>query len=355
MALEQYAANNLSTTLTAAIDNIQTSLIVTSAAGFPSSASATNPFRIAVDSEGMTVTNVSGTTFTIVRGAMGTTAASHLISATVYPYFSKEAAFGLASNFIQRGLTASRPAAGNQGYRYISTDDYYEWYDDGTAWQVVNDFIDAYPANGFKIRDEFMKGTTSTGGVGELGWVFTGGSVTLQASDTAHPGYIRRDTGSTINTVAYMYLRSTSTNATFDPSSTRLFDSTFIIRLPGGNNANTTCRIGFQADASGNPSTDGIYIDKTAAATVWTPTCRAASTSSVGGTTPAVTANWLNIRMRRTSTGVIFNFDGGADIAVTTNVPAVSLHPVFFITNLTAASQTLDADYCSIRYWGLSR
>lgn len=74
--MEQFG-NNASTTLNGSILSGATSLVVTSAANFPT----TGNFRIIVDSgvnlEYMLVTAVSGTTFTVTRGQEGTTAVAH--------------------------------------------------------------------------------------------------------------------------------------------------------------------------------------------------------------------------------------------------------------------------------------
>lgn len=65
-------------TLSAAITSTSaTTLTVTSATPFPAAVTGTSQFRVIVDSELMIVTNVSGTTFTVTRGAEGTTAATH--------------------------------------------------------------------------------------------------------------------------------------------------------------------------------------------------------------------------------------------------------------------------------------
>lgn len=70
--MEKYT-NNAQTTLNGAINNSVTSLVVTSAATFPTAAN----FRLRIEDEIMLVTAVSGTTFTVTRGIEGTTAASH--------------------------------------------------------------------------------------------------------------------------------------------------------------------------------------------------------------------------------------------------------------------------------------
>lgn len=81
--------NNVSTTLNGAINNSVTSLVVTSASGFPDSGT----FRLLIAAESsntdeiVTVTAVSGTTFTIVRASEATqgsqTASAHSNGAIV--------------------------------------------------------------------------------------------------------------------------------------------------------------------------------------------------------------------------------------------------------------------------------
>lgn len=73
-------ANFASTTLTAGITAGQTSITVASASGFP----AAGTYTIKIDSEQLTVTGGQGTTtWTVTRGANGTTAATHSSAATV--------------------------------------------------------------------------------------------------------------------------------------------------------------------------------------------------------------------------------------------------------------------------------
>lgn len=78
--LREQFTNNATTTLSAAITSTgATSLSVTSASGFPS----VGNFRILIGSEILKVTAVSGTTFTVVRGVEGTSAATHLNASAV--------------------------------------------------------------------------------------------------------------------------------------------------------------------------------------------------------------------------------------------------------------------------------
>lgn len=72
-------SNNAQSTLDGAINYLVTSLDVASASSFP----ANGNFRIKIDDEIMLVTAVATNTFTVNRGAEGTTAASHSNGATI--------------------------------------------------------------------------------------------------------------------------------------------------------------------------------------------------------------------------------------------------------------------------------
>jgi hypothetical protein len=80
-------ANLAQSTLAADMTVGATSLVVAAPASFP----ATGNFRVRIDTELVLVTAVSGATFTITRGAEGTTAAGHLTGALVTAIVTKEA------------------------------------------------------------------------------------------------------------------------------------------------------------------------------------------------------------------------------------------------------------------------
>lgn len=84
MSNYQYA-NNPSTTLSGSVTAGASSISVASASGFPT----LGKFTIIIDSEILLVTGVSGTTFTVERGAEGTSAASHNNNATVTGILTK--------------------------------------------------------------------------------------------------------------------------------------------------------------------------------------------------------------------------------------------------------------------------
>lgn len=79
MAKYEQFTNNGNSTLNGGITDVAASLVVASAATFPTDGN----FRLLIDSEILLVTAVSGTTFTVTRGAEGTTGAAHSNGATV--------------------------------------------------------------------------------------------------------------------------------------------------------------------------------------------------------------------------------------------------------------------------------
>jgi len=79
MVRRQRANNQASTTLNGGITDSATSLVVTSATGWPTE----GDFFAAINAEIVLVTNVSGTTWTVIRGQAGTTAAAQSNGATV--------------------------------------------------------------------------------------------------------------------------------------------------------------------------------------------------------------------------------------------------------------------------------
>jgi len=83
-ARQERWANNGGSTLNGAITAGATSLVVTSAASFPT----VPEFRVMIGTEILLVTEISGTTFTVTRGVDGSTAASHSDTDPVDLYFT---------------------------------------------------------------------------------------------------------------------------------------------------------------------------------------------------------------------------------------------------------------------------
>jgi hypothetical protein len=133
VATEQFT-NSASTTLNGGINNSTTSVVVTSATGFPT----TGNFRILIDSELLLVTSVAGATFTVAaRGTIeGTSAATHNNGAAVTEVLTAGSLNQHHQDRVQRGTYTSRPAAGVASRIYLCSDCPYTSYDDGAAWNT---------------------------------------------------------------------------------------------------------------------------------------------------------------------------------------------------------------------------
>lgn len=129
MASEKFT-NAASTTLNGALNNSTTSVVVMSATGFPTAGN----FRILVDSELMLVTSVSGSTFTVTRGAESTSAVSHLNGATVTEVLTSGALDARLSDGCQEDVQANQPAAEKAGRLFLVDDDVIIQRDTGAAW-----------------------------------------------------------------------------------------------------------------------------------------------------------------------------------------------------------------------------
>ena len=209
------------------------------------------------------------------------------------------------------------------------------------------------PERTASVKDEFTGGGTTSGTVGELGWFFVGGSVTMGAAAVAgRPGIMRRDTSATAATYAYTRLANTSVGQ-LTPADT--FDATFIARLNQAD-TDTLCRIGLGADASANPPTDGLYLEKLAADTNWHAVSRAAGVETRTAMAAVGAGAWIKVRLRRVNgTTLGITLDSAAEVTFTTNIPTVALNPFFAVHNAVAASKTLDVDWFDLLVTGISR
>lgn len=128
--MTEQLANNAITTLNGGITATATSLTVTSATLFPTSPQ----FRILVDSELMLVTGVAGNVFTVTRGIESTVQTSHNSGANVAVVYTVGAIQQFRADTVQVGAFASRPAAGNAGRIYRTTDGNIMFVDTGSSW-----------------------------------------------------------------------------------------------------------------------------------------------------------------------------------------------------------------------------
>lgn len=109
---ENYS-NNAITTLDGAIDNITTTLVVDDPTNFPSE----GDFRIKLEDELMIVTNVTGSTFTVIRGVESTTAAAHADEVVVAHLFTAGSFLrGICQEIVHGGCSYGASSGGTDAY-----------------------------------------------------------------------------------------------------------------------------------------------------------------------------------------------------------------------------------------------
>lgn len=132
--MAEQLANLARTTLNGAIDNDDTSVVVTDGSVFPSS----GIFRVNIEDELLKVAARSGNTLTVVRGAEGTVAASHGNGVAVTAVVTRDALLRLGSRTVLTGAHGSRPAAAedNEGALYLPNDAPSIARSNGIAWEM---------------------------------------------------------------------------------------------------------------------------------------------------------------------------------------------------------------------------
>jgi hypothetical protein len=128
-------ANNGQSTLVNSMNSNVKSLTLSSTASFEDASGVplAPPFTVQSDSELLSVTDVVGTTFTVVRGQEGTSAASHSALAVVKAVTS---AGGLQALPRPRHVGTATPTGGVSGDRAISSGRL--WVNDAGTWKAVN-------------------------------------------------------------------------------------------------------------------------------------------------------------------------------------------------------------------------
>jgi hypothetical protein len=125
-------ANNAGSQLVSAIDADDATLTVVSADTFPTEGN----FRIIVDTEIMVVIAVVGTTFKILRGQEGTSAASHSTNAGVFHVVTADSLASRDSDARASDLFVNRDSPGQSGRMYIPNTGYVA-RDSGIVWESL--------------------------------------------------------------------------------------------------------------------------------------------------------------------------------------------------------------------------
>jgi hypothetical protein len=164
-----------------------------------------------------------------------------------------------------------------------------------------------------------------------------------------YPGIIRVSV--TADGVFYQAGDGTGVSPNLVPAET--FDQYFVVRPI--NATNVYYRVG-NGDSTGNPSSNGIYIECLAADSNWFLVTRSGGTQTRVDTGVARSANtWYQFRIRRIDASTIGGtVNAGTEVTSTTNVPTAVLTPQFGL-GASSGTQSLDIDFYSIRITGLTR
>jgi hypothetical protein len=173
--------NNPGSTLNSSINNSVTSLDVVSAASFPTS----GIFSILIGTEIMKVTAVSGTTFTVVRGQEGTSAASHTAGDAVDGTLTKRSMDQICADQVTYDIYANLPAAGKKGRMFVPSDGGIQLFDDGTNW---NGWWNGQPAKPLD-NSVFTWDNQSSCSLTQYGSNWT---LAVTSANTGNPGFALR-------------------------------------------------------------------------------------------------------------------------------------------------------------------
>lgn len=209
-----------------------------------------------------------------------------------------------------------------------------------------------YPyQSSIEVQDEFTSGTAVTGFIGNLGWGFGNGTISIITSETNRPGIYRRDTSAVISTLSTLQLFPHSSSLFAGNLPHRLI---FAVRL-NTNDANTTTRFGVGNSIVGNPPGEGIYFEKLDGDTNWFCITRASSVETRTDSGTAITTNFATFEYRRLSASVEFYINGALVCTNAANLTTALIDPFHQIINSAAASKTMDFDYFQLQLSGLTR
>lgn len=205
--------------------------------------------------------------------------------------------------------------------------------------------------------DDFASYSGGANQIGRLGWFVGGGTTTTPASTAGRIGVVRRDTGSSINTIARLTFNINTSSSLMHTDN--LFDVTWVVKL-NQTDADFTCRIGFDTNNfASNPDANGIYFERLGGGSAdanWFGVTRSGSTQSRVDTGAAVSTDWVTLRLRRVSSSAVgFSVNGGTEVTSSSNVPSASAQFGLHLINLAGASKTIDVDFVSMLVTGLSR
>lgn len=211
--------------------------------------------------------------------------------------------------------------------------------------------VPLYPyQSSVELQDEFTSGTGVSGVIGNLGWGFGNGTVSIITSEANRPGIYRRDTSAAAGTIATLQLFPHSSSVFAANLPHRVV---FIVRL-NNNDADTLLRVGIANSVVGNPPGTGIYFEKANADTNWFCVTESGGITRTDSTV-AVNTSFNVFEYRRLSASVEFYLNGTRVCTNTATLSSSLSNPFVQLINNAAASKTVDIDYFQLQLSGLTR
>lgn len=215
------------------------------------------------------------------------------------------------------------------------------------------------------LKEDFLGGNLTSGGVGENGWLLGGVGTTTQAvlgGELDHPGILRRGTGATSTNAAITALKnSTSTGDLTSPlAMSSEFDLSWYARTPNVG-VSTTIRLGLATGHASAAPGSGLYIEKSVNGSIWFGSLKNSSTITSTASLGATTANaWYRFRIRRGMLNgvdtVLFSVNGGTELTLDASLinTAQPYAPWSMIYTGEAVTKLLDLDGFEME-WGVTR
>jgi hypothetical protein len=252
----------------------------------------------------------------------------------------------IVSNAVTEDRTGAPTFSGTGGHIWFN--------DDQGRYNWRRDLRIATPA----LVDEFMRGGNSSSAIGDLGWYLNNGTAAYVDAETGHPGIRRFSTTGTISTLCTLSLIGSGTEGVLKPDGSFIVE--YIFRLTQVD-TDTMFRIGLGQSYTGDPPSNGIYVEKLYADTNLYALCRSGGSQSSRVSLGALAAGtWYHLTIRRRNTadigfhlGDVSNWSDTAKI--TTNVPTAALNPIMQMRNQTAVAKTFDVDAFQLFDNGLAR
>lgn len=204
------------------------------------------------------------------------------------------------------------------------------------------------------VREDFCGGGNTDQQVGELGWRFAAvsGSTAYVLGQSNHPGIFKLTTAATTGAIGTLYLAGSGAAPILmaDWNVVGGF-AEFIFQIDS--TTSVKALVGLCNDTSAYP-TRGAYLefDTDSSDTNFMFVCRNSSVSTRTSSGVAASTGWHRVRIWRSGASEIsFSLNGGAAIAITTNLPSgSSFIPRFSAEARSNAARAISADFAMVSF-----